>query len=177
MDFKGVLNTLIQFLEARQTPLALIGGLSMAAYGSPRTTLDLDLAVSAEIQDELVSFLESLGYETLYRSSGYSNHQHPIETLGRVDIVYLRNSTARTLFAEVRKIPGPGGLEVPVLKPEHLAAMKIFAMKNDASRRFRELADIQFLLSLPGVDREEIRRYFTLYGLEKDFEEIRKPGN
>lgn len=177
MDFEGVLNTLIRFLKARQTPMALIGGLGMAAYGSPRTTLDLDLAVSAEIQDELVSFLESLGYETLYRSSGYSNHLHPDENLGRVDIVYLRSTTARTLFGGVRKIPGPGGHEVPVLKPEHLAAMKIFAMKNDASRRFRELTDIQFLLSLPGIDQEEIGGYFIRYGLEEEFEEVRRPDS
>jgi hypothetical protein len=32
--------------------------------------------------------------------------------------------------------------------------------ENDSSRTFQEMADIQFLLRLPGVDTEEIRGYF-----------------
>ena len=46
----------------------------MAAYGLARTTLDLDLVTEAAAQDELVDFLEAMGYTTLYRSPGYSNH-------------------------------------------------------------------------------------------------------
>ena len=37
--------------------------------------------------EKLVAFLESLGYETLYRSAGYSNHVHALPDLGRLDFV------------------------------------------------------------------------------------------
>jgi hypothetical protein len=40
------------------------------------------------------------------------------------------------------------GISVPVVRPEHLIALKIFAMKNDPERTFREIADIQELLNL-----------------------------
>jgi hypothetical protein len=42
------------------------------------------------------------------------------------------------------------GTTLLVPRPEHLAAMKVQAMKNDPSRTFQDLADIQALLSLPG---------------------------
>ena len=57
-------------------------------------------------------------------------------------------------------------------KPEHLAALKVLAMKNDPARTFQELADIRFLLTLPGVDRQEVRAYFERYGLEESFHEL-----
>jgi hypothetical protein len=61
-------------------------------------------------------------------------------------------------------------LAVP--RPEHLAAMKVFAMKNDPSRTFRELEDIRFLLTLDGVDREMVRGYFEKHGLGHRHDEI-----
>jgi hypothetical protein len=63
---------------------------------------------------------------------------------------------------------------MPVPRPEHLAAMKIHAMKNDPSRTFQELADIQYLLRLPGVDELEIRGYFEKSGLLEKFDELKK---
>lgn len=85
----------------------------MAAWGMPRTTLDVDLVVPGEAQDGLVGFLESLGYETLHRSGGYSNHLHPDPDLGRVDVVYVRGETSRELLASRRLLPGPGGPRLP----------------------------------------------------------------
>jgi hypothetical protein len=61
---------------------------------------------------------------------------------------------------------------VPVPKPEHLAAMKVHAIKNDPARRHQELADIRFLMSLPGVDRGEIRRYFESSGLGELYDDL-----
>jgi len=57
--------------------------------------------------------------------------------------------------------------------PEHIAAMKVQAMKNDPARTFKELADIQFLLQVPGVDDVEIRGYFEKAGLSERFDEIK----
>jgi len=50
--------------------------------------------------------------------------------------------------------------------------MKVLAMKNDPSRTFQEMADIQALLRLPGVDKGEIKGYFERHGLGKKFEEL-----
>lgn len=63
---------------------------------------------------------------------------------------------------------------LPVPRAEHLAAMKVHAMKNDPGRAFQEMADIQVLLQIPGIDREEIRSYFVKESLEARFDEIRR---
>jgi hypothetical protein len=165
VDFARVISAVASSLEENNQPFAVIGGLAMAAYGLARTTLDVDIVTSSKAQDALVDFLEAEGYETLHRSSGYSNHLHPHSDLGRVDVVYVRDHTSRGLFEAVRKVAGPKGSIVPVLSAEHLAAMKIFAMKNDPTRTLAELEDIRFLLTLPDIDRDEIRGYFEKHEL------------
>jgi len=144
----------------------------MAAYGFPRATLDLDLVVDGACQDELVRHMESLGYETVYCSAGYSNHAHAESTMGSVDFVYVRGETAEKLFREVRDAAGPGGVRVPIPSSEHLAAMKVLAMKNDPVRAFQELGDIRHLITVAGADREAVREQFVRHGLEERYREL-----
>jgi hypothetical protein len=172
MDFARALALVDSFTAAAAVPTVLIGGLAMAAHGLPRTTFDLDLAVDGDRQDELIAFLEANGYRTLHRSSGYSNHLHSEPELGRIDLVYLRGATRDAVLGAARTQPGPGGKPIAVIAPEHLAAMKVLAMKNDPSRTFAEMADIRFLLSLPGVDRTAVERQFARHGLERRFREL-----
>jgi hypothetical protein len=174
VDFAAVLATIANELERQAVRYAVIGGVGLAALGMPRTTLDLDLAVEAGAQDGLIDFLERLGFSTLHRSSGYSNHLHPDPRLGRVDAVYVRGDTAEQLFTGARTLRGPGGRLVPVPKPEHLAAMKVLAIKNDPARTFQDLADIRFLLTRPGVDREAVRQYFADHGLLERFHDVER---
>jgi hypothetical protein len=122
-----------------------------------------------------VAFLESVGYETLQRSAGYSNHVHPLADLGRVGFIYVSGETARLLLGAGTTLR-LGEHRVPVPRAEHLAAMKVHAMKNDPSRTLKEMADIQFLLRLPGVDIEEIRGYFERSGLLERYHEIERLG-
>ena len=80
-------------------------------------------------------------YETPNRSEGYSDHLHPDRVRGRIDLVYIDPVTADAFFPAARLFPGPAGRRILVPKPEHLAAMKVVAMKNDPSRVFQDLAD------------------------------------
>jgi hypothetical protein len=127
-----------------------------------------------EAQPGAIEFLEGLGYETLHVSPGYSNHSHPDPSRGRVDFVYVSGETSRLLFEGVGRSLKVGTWEVPVPRPEHLVAMKVHAMKNDPERTFQELADIRFLMSLPGVDRLEIQKYFEDAGLRDRYDEIER---
>lgn len=172
MDFGIVLDTVSKFLEEKGYRHAVIGGVALASYGMPRTTLDVDFVVESSAQDGLIQFLESRGYQTLHRSTGYSNHKHSDPTWGSLDAVYVGGETSQKLFAETMVHRGPRDVEIPVPKPEHLAALKVLAMKNDPARTFQELADIRFLLSLPGVDRREIGSYFERYGMKERFDEL-----
>lgn len=163
---------MVAHLEREQIEYALIGAFALKAYGYVRATQDIDFLAKAENQDRIVAYLESIGYDTLYRSSGYSNHAHPITKLGRIDIVYVRGETAESIFRDSRPLLVLGELSLPVVSLEHLAALKVFAMKNDPNRVFREMADLKYLVSLPGSDLEVIEGYFEKYGCLEKFDEL-----
>lgn len=167
MDFRAAIELLATFFDSQKAPYAVIGGVAMAALGMPRTTLDIDIVVPAGVQDALVAHLEGLGYETLHRSAGYSNHLHPDPERGRIDVVYVRDDTERRLFGAVEVVPGFEDRELPVPKPVHLAAMKLFSIRNDPGRAERELEDVRFLIESAGVDRDRVDEYLRRYGLEE----------
>jgi hypothetical protein len=172
MNLKTVIETLVHFFARENIPFALIGAFGLKAYGYVRATRDVDFVVRAEDQKRIVRFLETLGYETLYRSKGFSNHLHQLASLGRLDFVYVAGDTAETIFAGASPILLLEDLSIPVARPEHLIALKLFAMKNDPERSFREMADIQQLMELPGIDRDEVRRYFEKFGQLDKFDEL-----
>ena len=57
---------------------------------------------------------------------------------------------------------------------QHIAALKVRAMKNDPARTLQDMADVRFLLTLPGVDRVEIRDYFDRQGMGDRFDDLQK---
>ena len=174
MNFEKVLKKLGQFFADEESPFAIIGAFALHAYGLTRATRDLDFVTDIHVQAKLILFLEKLGYETLYASKGYSNHLHADPTMGRIDFVYTSGETSRKLLGSATKIIMLGKTAIAVPRAEHIAAMKIQAMKNDPERTFREMADIQFLMRLPGIDKKEIKDYFEKQGLLDKYHEIQK---
>lgn len=174
MDFAHVYGLLASFLEPRGERVAVVGGLGLHGHGVTRATVDLDLLVEARVQDVLVEFLESHGYETLHRSPGFSNHLHADSALGRVDLVYVDSDTARRLFAGCAPRLELGSRTALVPRAEHLVAMKVQAMKNDPSRELQDLADVQALLRLPETDAAQVRGYFEKAGMLDRYDAIQR---
>ncbi len=174
MDFLGVFAKVETFFKREGWPYAVIGAFGLHAYGLSRATSDLDFVTDSRAQTGLVQYLQSLGYETLHVSTGYSNHLHPDYAMGRLDFVYVGGETSSRLFNSVRIMTVLEGVSLAVPRAEHLAAMKIQAMKNDPQRTFQEMADILFLLRLPEIDRNEIRGYFEKQGMIEKYNEICK---
>jgi hypothetical protein len=172
LDFARVLDRIAPALETRGIPFALVGGLGLHAYGHSRATFDLDLVTLSEAQAPLVSLLEELGYETVHRSPGYSNHLHPDFDWGAVDVVYVDSETARRVFSASARTLKLGTREVPVPSAEHLIAMKVQALRNDPSRELQDLADIQYLLALPDTSRKEAEGYFEKAGLRDWYDRL-----
>jgi len=99
---------------------------------------------------------------------------HPLANLGRIDFIYVEEETANIIFSETKSLLLLDDISVPVVRPEHLIALKVFAMKNDPDRSLREMADLQYLLKLPGLDSEEIQGYFEKYGQMEKYVELTK---
>lgn len=173
MQFDEVLRTWGSWFDANGITYALAGGNALRAWGHARSTYDVDFVVNGSNRRRVIAFAESLGYETGYESEGYSNHYHPIEAFGHVDLMYVYGTTAEQIFAgSVRR--SLTGVELPVVRPEHLIAMKVRAMKNSPMRVLIDAPDIAFLLTLPELDRERIRKYFVEHGLLKIYDELEK---
>jgi hypothetical protein len=173
MKFREVFRLLIRFFEKERIDYALIGAFALHAYGYVRATQDVDFLVRAENQDKIVQYLESsLGYETIHRSSGYSNHVHRLSGLGRIDFLYVQGATADSILREARRLLVLDDFRLPVVKPEHLVALKVFAIKSNPDRALREMADIKELLAVPGLDHGEVRKYFEKYGQLERYHDI-----
>jgi hypothetical protein len=177
VNFAKILDEVGRFMDARAIRFGVVGAVGLQAYGLARATSDLDFVVEAGAQQALCAHLESLGYETIHRSAGYSNHVHALPAMGRLDFVYVDPGTAERMFHDARSMELLPGRAFRVPRPEHLAAMKVLAMKNDPGRTFQEMADIQFLLGLPGVDEEAIRTSFVKHGLLERFLEIKRTSS
>jgi methyl coenzyme M reductase beta subunit len=174
MQFDVVLRTFSDYFEREKVRYAVIGGLAVYAWGRLRPTKDADFAVDQANSKRVVTFAESLGYETLQMTSGFSNHLHTDPTFGRVDFMYLDPATAEKVFgAAVTKVILEG-TESNVASPEHLAMMKALAMKNYPHRALFEGEDVRTLLNVPGVDRDAVRDYFRRHGMLDLFDAIDK---
>jgi hypothetical protein len=174
MQFDQVLRTFSEFFEREQIRYAVAGGLAIHAWGRSRTTQDIDFAVEGTAQQRIIQFAESIGYVTLHSSSGYSNHEHPQQAFGSVDLLYLYGDTADRIFADAQQRIVAGTNQLPVPKPEHLIAMKVQAIKNAPRRVSIDVPDIEYLLTLPDIDRSVVRDYFDRAGLLRIFDVIEK---
>jgi hypothetical protein len=172
LNFASVLNRIVIRFDASRIPFAVTGGLALQAYGYGRFTADIDLLVPRRFQQEVVDWMEAEGYETLYRSEGYTNHLHPNRDLGRVDFIWVDDATAEKILGTAKRLKVQQ-TELAVPRAEYLVAMKLQAIRNDPGRRLRDLADIQQLLRSPEVDLEEVREYFRRYDLLKAYDEVK----
>lgn len=175
MDAERLLGLVAGHLDRISAPWALAGGFALNALGYARLTKDVDLVIDEAARDPLLRALVEDGFAVLYTSEGYSNLLHADPALGRLDVIWLEGETSRKIFAGCKEIPGPGSRPIRVPRPEHLVAMKVAAIANNPDRGLRDLADIEYLLSLPGLDDNEVHGYFARKGLLDVWERLRRP--
>jgi hypothetical protein len=175
MDAARLLGVLRPHFEATGSRWMLVGGFAVAAWGSARTTLDLDILVDDAARGPLLARIVAEGFEAFNDSEGFTNLQHPDPALGRLDLLWVEGATARQLFDAAVSRSGPDAKPVLVPKAEHLIAMKLRAIQSRATRVIRDGPDIQHLLGLPGIDHNEVRGYFEKVGLAELYDRLKTP--
>ena len=173
MDAARLLTVLRPHFEATGARWMLAGGFAVAAWGSARTTLDLDLVVDEEPRDALLPRIVAEGFVAYNDAEGFTNLQHPDPALGRLDLLWVKGETSRQLFEAAASRSGPDAKPVLVPKPEHLIAMKLRAIQSRATRVIRDGPDIQHLLGLAGIDHNEVRGYFEKAGLGELYDRLK----
>lgn len=172
MDAERLLGLVEAACQGVRTRWAVIGGMAMNAYGHARTTLDFDFAAEESVRKALLLRLAAEGFEILNDVEGFSNLLHADPTLGRLDVLWLDGTTADRVFSRLRRLPGPGGRDVPVPAPEHLVAMKVRSIQSRPTRVFRDGADLEHLLRVPDLDDNEARGFFERAGLTELYDRL-----
>lgn len=156
-------------LVACRASWAVIGGLAVAARAEPRTTRDLDVAVSvsgdAEAEQTVRFFLnrgyqveEQLEQDATGRLATMRLRVPGEESAGVVaDLLFASSGIEPEVVAEAEVLEVMPGLFMPVARTGHLLALKVLALDLEhPERRPQDLGDIKELL--PVADEEEIHR-------------------
>jgi hypothetical protein len=170
---KDVFEILAKIAREQRLELLVIGGHAMQAYGSARQTLDADVLVTDKTGAALENGFMASGYACAGRSGNAVRLRHPENEMPDLDILLVDEDTMTGMLAESRQILfGDYNLRVPGLA--HLVALKLHAMKNDASRKPRDLADIIDLLRLhpAALSHSDLLRLCEKHGPEGIFEQI-----
>jgi len=171
MALKNTFKALSEMFEREKADYAVIGAFALYAYGYVRATDDIDFVTRIDYQKKVIAYLESLGFETAHCSSAFSNHYHPLGGMC-VDMMYLEGATADTIFGSTQRMVLFENIIIPVVSAEHLVAMKLFAIKNNESRRLKDLSDVKELIDAVGMDKGIVLKYFKKFGLESYFKDV-----
>jgi hypothetical protein len=85
--------------------------------------------------------------------------------------MYVEGTTADEIFSRIHKRMVLGKKHLPVVAPEHLIAMKLFAAAHNPDRRLRDLADVREIVKNTDIAPETVRALFVKYGLEGDYDD------
>jgi hypothetical protein len=126
--------------------VALIGGFAMQVYGSDRLTGDLDVVADARLKAFPRGTALSFGGEQTHAHNGV-----PVDVVLRRDIYTTLYDEALAHAVRVR------GLPLPIVRLEHLAAMKM------AAGRPRDEGDLAFLVTKTKIDTRKTLRVVRLH--------------
>lgn len=85
LDLLEEFVTLIDALESKRIEYAVCGGLAMAIWGQPRTTVDIDLLIRAESLEAVEKVGASLGYLTKAHPMSFSSGAIVIRRITKID--------------------------------------------------------------------------------------------
>lgn len=143
VDESGLLERLLEKLDAAGAPYCVIGGQAVNAYVEPLVSLDLDLAIAAP---DLERLLPTLGYGFDVERFEHSVHLRASDSDLRVQ---FRLDPRYAAFVPRRELRSVLGHELPVARLEDVLAGKVWAVSDPArraSKRQKDLADIARLL-------------------------------
>ena len=140
----AALDKIAETAKKQAVEWALVGGVAMHLYGSPRLTKDVDVIASAILD------LES------DRNLGFGGKRYQIK-IGKKDIPIdwiVRNDTARKFYEQALKQAHHLKNGLPIITPEWMIILKYIA------GRFKDQQDAVFLLKQKSlVNRKTIKKH------------------
>lgn len=167
LDVQRVLMDLDRAVRRLGASWFLFGARAVGIHGAPRTTKDVDVTVllGDRSTDELIVALKQAGFDLLHDDNVFiattrvipSRHR---ATRMKTDVV-LGGPGLEQHFAEQALRVQASGIEIPLIRLEHLIVLKCLAARP------QDIEDLRRLLRRrPDVDLEEVRRLISM--LESD---------
>jgi hypothetical protein len=84
-DITDELRALVAALEKQEIDYALCGGMAMAVHGRLRATIDIDLLIISDSQDDVLAIAQSLGYNIRGKDLSFANGAVEIRRVSKID--------------------------------------------------------------------------------------------
>ncbi len=178
MNFECTLEDVARCLDGLGCRWAVIGAVAAAIHGVPRTTVDVDVLIDGAFAQRLDGLLLNLGYTVTFRWEESSHYAPTRPRLCPIDFLHAHRAHSLAMLDRAHRVEvGELGLRIPVVEVEDLIGLKVQAMVNDPDRRRGELVDIRALLEASAtrgskLDMARIREYFTLFGEQRELDEL-----
>ncbi len=173
MDFQKTLRIVIEIFEKFNVKYGITGGFGMGLLGIVKATIDIDFLIERDGMKETHPELIKKGYERIHFTNNVSQYTHKRELIDLDFIHAFREISLSMLERTVECSLFDEKLRISVLQPEDIIGLKIQAIVNDDSRFYKEIADIQEIMEMKEhLDKERIKYFFSLFGMEKTFNEI-----
>jgi predicted nucleotidyltransferase len=151
----AAIRCIVRDLDGQSHPWALVGGLAVSARTEPRTTRDVDIAVTVPddpAAEAMVWSLSRIGYVVsgaveqtdTQRLATIRLHPPSSSTSGViVDLLFASSGIEPELVARATRMEIVAGLELPVACIGDLIALKVLSRDDD--RRPQDAADLRAL--------------------------------
>lgn len=168
MDLRRTLTLSSELLTKNLIDHALIGGFSLAFYGTARATQDIDFLADGQKKNQIRDCLLKAGFSLSFESNEVLQFSGP----GYLDILLANRPLSQAMLKQAITV---NGLPVKILKPEDIIGLKIQAYNNDPQRKLRDLADIQALYqSQKNLDLTKVKYYADLFDCWPEVESLCK---
>ncbi len=133
LSLEQILLKVFDLLDRLGIRCALIGGLAVATWGSPRATEDIDLLAEITESPEMERTLRAEGWHPSWRRGG---DEDPIPLLlclewvhggPEIDVICATRPWERAILDRAIRVDLPGGSRVPVVAPADLIVLKLLA--------------------------------------------------
>jgi hypothetical protein len=181
MNFKEVLNILLQRFSDSGVAVALSGGLALSTMGLFRFTRDIDFLLPVDNAEVVDRIMVDLGYEKQdFSTPEIVSYRSPLKVLGQVDFLLAKRAYTKAMLQRAKVVPVlNGALTVRTLLPEDVIGLKVQAIANDPGNRYAiDAPDILQLLSLHrgSLNMELVREYFRIFEKEDLLDEWLRPA-
>jgi hypothetical protein len=169
MDFRLILEKLLNAFAERNIRYALMGGFAMGLWGGSRSTVDLDFLVHRDDMEKVHAIMAALGYDCHHRTENVSQYTSPLKVFGGIDFIHAFREASLEMLQRAREREIFGGvLKIRVLVPEDIIGLKLQAVYNNPSREKADLGDVELLVSIHkgSLDLELLGKYFRMFGME-----------